>query len=306
MAGGAAGAQGSNTLGTPSTGAATPGMQQPQGSGVGQLAQQGPTGGLGGMLGAVGSLGGQSNLLGQLGQATAGGQTPPNPFLGQGMPQQSPGFGPGVDNFAPGAGKISNTYPGMGGMGPLPAGMGDMSQMGGPRLTPEEMAMYAMGGTGQIAPMVQQRSPQQALPTQTTPNQGLLSKLAASNPNINPAEIMDLQGMGGQAYAQQLQNLQNMGVKGLDSLNQPQVMPAYPGAQLPPNIQQLLGNPQRGFPQPGMPQKDFQNPGMPQKGFPGQRPMPFPQQGGAGARTPLQGLGGLQQLLAQQNPNAYK
>lgn len=43
--------------------------------------------------------------------------------------------------------------------------------------------------------------------------------VASQYPNINPAEIIDLGGYSGQAYAQQLAKLQGMGVNGLPDFN---------------------------------------------------------------------------------------
>lgn len=63
--------------------------------------------------------------------------------------------------------------------------------------------------------------------------------------------------------------------------------PLMPGMPLKEGMGQLGGGFDR--PMPGMPTRGFPQQGMPTRGFPGQRPMPFPQQGGAGDRTPLQG-----------------
>ena len=105
-----------------------------------------------------------------------------------GQPQR--GFGPGVDNFAP-QGMVPQqsamTKGMLGGMGPVPAGMGDMSQMGGPRLTPEEIAMRMQGGMGQPAPMVQQRNPQQAMMTPDRQKMQELTQQMQTYQQSNPA-----------------------------------------------------------------------------------------------------------------------
>lgn len=124
------------------------------------------------------------------------------------------------------------------------------------------------------------------------------SAIAQANPNINPAEITDLQGLSGPAYDQQLAKLQAMGVTNLPPTNpfaQPQVQqplvqqPLVQQPQVMPRFKQPnfgnTGGPLIKPPQPQVMPSQLQV-------LPG-RPMPMPTNM---AQQP-QGLAQLQQML---------
>lgn len=122
----------------------------------------------------------------------------------------------GSTQQAPGNQPVNRSAKDQFGATPVAGGKGTPAINSAPQPTPSPAAKGAAPtSTSYPAQPMPTAQPVPAPAGKGTPTPSQLQQIAAANPNINPTEITDLQGMtpGGQAYNQQIQNLQSMGVQ---------------------------------------------------------------------------------------------
>lgn len=279
--------------------------------------------GKGGIMGQVGNIVSSPYVNSNLGQAATGGMPQRAQVLGS-------GFGPGVDNFAPpgstGPGAmpqqaLGSAFGALRSLGQSPA-MQTLGQVAtGQQPVPEWIRLAQQSGNMQnpyasqapqtlnqasLRPLQAPDTSQDAYnrymaQTSFTPGGAPTYDQFVQQRNQNFQQAQQFEQMSPQQQLAHMQAMNDQKMQALQAAGMPQSLEG-PGAMPPSLGQQILngqmpqGMPQRGFPPQGMPQRGFPPQGMPQRGFPGARPMPFPQQGGAGDRTPLQATG-LAELL---------